>query len=1535
MSKYDKLRTSGISSQSSVYDEVRSARGIGGFEKPAPPPLSRPLGDSGPMFSTTGAMRNLQDTITPDPIRERLEASKLPVVRTDLDQYRTETQESRRGLPSFREIGQRIADDWRKIPETDLRPPEIQRLGDAAARALTPDSPMIGRREDGSYGNIPGPTARERLISQQTTESTGSQGLDRTLDFVGEMGSYLFNPAGGIGQGPIALYNSPGVQRLAQQASSRIRNPLGQRVAEEAAREGLAAAAYAGPRSLLVGDSEGGEIARNVAIEGSLGVAGGAAFPLVGAGVRKLLERYLPSTPPLALPAGRARGNLNRAETPEVIYDADTRPTGLPEASEETIQRTRNLEESRNDLAEIRDEINAIQSRYEQAVNDQYNLLREQLRTREGVEPRRPIYDSDGYPVGGVAGYSRNPQWYQDFYEMYEKVPNRRELYDLARQHIDEGYMDMSSRIPSWREMNRFDETLTALQSVAEEIESGIRGLSNRVSQVDAPLAETKLRRNEPFERISSRSDVQSMSDYSVDGRPLLRRGEGTGTTPIRRSEIIKELSEKLDIPIRVGRYQQRAHGIFKVKPEVVRTRLANDIPVISHEVGHALDKRFRILSGAIGDVAEELTKLGRRTSNPNYTPEQIKSEGVAEYVRMYLTDPEDALSAAPRFSEYFKNRLPNDVMKILDNAQRQIKDYIEQPLLMKSLSEMRVGTSRWEEFKESAERFLNPSRWYTQFVDELNPINNALKPLGEEGRNVFRDFWLLRGSAGRARSFLHHGVSDARYNKKGDSLKQILHPVMEDLDLLRTYAKDKRAIELAKRDIMTGSDINLDERIKVVQYIERTNPEVVKAHEKLKRYQDMLLDELTGSGVLSKDDVAKFKKDNQEYVPFYRVIDNNKSNQPSGIANASSPVKRIKGSDRDIEDILESIIKNTYHYTAIAQRNKAMLNLVDTFSKHDGLGKLVEKVPIPMQQQSFSLSELQKVFEEANIDVKDVDLDRIASIFRPSQQIPGRDNIVQVYRNGKRELYQLDQDLYRAVTAADTDQMGSILRAANMPVRWLRSGVVNTLEFWFKNMWRDQFHAMSASNYGYIPFVDMARGMAHVLGKTDTFRQYMAAGGAQSFRQSLDRKYLQEDLRNMLAVSMRDKTLNILRNPIQAMQALSELSETGTRVGEFARGARRDSSPEGLRQAALSARDLIDFGRAGSIGKNINRISAFWNAQIQGVDRTIRVFTGPNKYEALAKSTAVLTVPTIGLYQANKNDPRYQELSQWDKDLFWHFWVGDKHFRLPIPFELGVLFKVIPERILSAIDGVEDPTRKLGETIYEQFSPIPWINDITALSPWIEAYANKNFMDAPIVPRNEENLPAEDQAGSRTSSLAKAIARLPIVRENELTGDTLGSPRKIDHVISGYFGSLGQYASQTADAVLGAVGARETAPKPDVGLSSSPFFKGIMGRRLSSNTDSIEKFYERLDDLNKRSASARKREEDFEEEMDLRYMRSIQSDMRDLTVERRRIEDDKDMSPREKTERIQVLNWEINNLAREGLGLDPLRLDDLYPNAQ
>ena len=156
-----------------------------------------------------------------------------------------------------------------------------------AAQLSVPDAPLIreGRPVEGT-------SARQLHAELNPVRSTGSETLDRIGDVAGQVGSYFLNPAA-PSQGPVALYNAARnltLTRPVQAVSQRVTNPVANRALREAVQESATAAAYAVPSSLIRGDTTAPEIAKNVAIEGSIGAVTGGAVGAIGETIGRALQ---------------------------------------------------------------------------------------------------------------------------------------------------------------------------------------------------------------------------------------------------------------------------------------------------------------------------------------------------------------------------------------------------------------------------------------------------------------------------------------------------------------------------------------------------------------------------------------------------------------------------------------------------------------------------------------------------------------------------------------------------------------------------------------------------------------------------------------------------------------------------------------------------------------------------------------------------------------------------------------------------------------------------------------------------------------------------------------------------------------------------------------------------------------------------------------------------------------------------------------------------------------------------------------------
>lgn len=811
------------------------------------------------------------------------------------------------------------------------------------------------------------------------------------------------------------------------------------------------------------------------------------------------------------------------------------------------------------------------------------------------------------------------------------------------------------------------------------------------------------------------------------------------------------------------------------------------------------------------------------------------------------------------------------------------------------------------EKSKWSFDKFM------TAVIDDLRPLDKATRELGGRDlsfeNNPYTQARLARGVAGKAETYLRGGVYNEQGQKIGQSLEEIIKPIEKKMDDFLAYATSKRALDYDEKSLVAGikpkdvegmSDRQLADA--TIRQLEAESPEFKAVHQELVKYNNRLMDELVDAGVLDEATVLSLREENPNYIPMFRVQEPKVrgfeplSNPKNKYANLGEPFKQRTGSEKPIINPVESIIKNTYLTLNMAERNRvgrSLLELVDgagenTWGRVVNLGK------------GLSVDDVGRSLDEANVQLNSGTSDAIDNLFK------GEGNKVYVYQNGQRVEMELQEDLYKAMLSLDTQKQNFFIKMLSVPTRMLRTGAVLSPDFGPVNIFRDQFSAYINSKYGFKPFVDMFSGLGNVLKKDDVYWSWKNNGGANSVLSTLDREYLQQDLRTMVKQSLwsnvKDKAKHPLRTMLEPLRKVSEITEESTRLGEFKKGLKKGATP---REAAFASRDLIDFNRAGNLGRQYNQVTAFFNAAVQSMDKLARTFKEDGKGATIRALTGI-TLPSIVAYMYNHDKDWYREIPQRERDLYWHFEIDDQIYKLPKPFEAGVMFGTVAERIAEALK-TQDPEafEGLGETIRATFTP-PWLP--TAVTPWIEAYANRStYFDSPIVPRREQDLLPEDQYGPYQSELFKAFGAL-----------TKTSPRKAEHIFKGYTGGLGKYALMGTDAVSKVAG-KERPELPDRGMADMPIINRFVVKNLEGSNQSVDDFYKAMDKLRRENMSAKKNNPDHENSSDYKKINKISREISDLQAEKRDIIADMNMDGKEKTRRIKYIDKDITELAKKG----------------
>ena len=826
----------------------------------------------------------------------------------------------------------------------------------------------------------------------------------------------------------------------------------------------------------------------------------------------------------------------------------------------------------------------------------------------------------------------------------------------------------------------------------------------------------------------------------------------------------------------------------------------------------------------------------------------------------------------------------------------------------------------------------------YTQIIDDLHPLSNAVQAMlagvdipAEDNPYILAR--LTRGNAGRAQHWLDYGVYDYKTQTvNSPSLRSILKPVGKNLSDFRALIVAQRNQILTERGIETGISIEAAEQV-----ITRAKPELLKASEDLQIFQLKSLEFIRDSGLISEIDFLQIKKLNPFHIPFNRLMAEGSTKVSPGKGMLIfKPIRTIKGSGKTIIDPLESIIKNTFTYITIAERNRTLIALKNLSLESERGREFVNIVKPSIKRTEITGKELNLELSEFGIEFSD---DFSLEIFRAE---PGKlkTNQFTLFEDGKRITIEVNTDLGVALAGMDSASVDILTKILSVPAKTLRAGVTADPAFMIRNIIRDPLTAFMQSNNAHIPFWDSLTGIVNITGQTEIYQKWLRSGAAQATFVSLDRNYLQNSLNRLIQDS---PLTNQLKTPLDFLRATSELAENSTRVGEFARATARGKT---IFEAGFEAREIsIDFARRGASHamQSFSRMSAFLNPKIQGYDRMVRALK-TNPMRVTARAAAGIILPSI-LLTLNKYElvdgewkqkDWYRRRNDWEKDMYWLVDLGGpKDFetivKIPKPFEYGIVFGTATERFIEFM-ATEDPKA------FESFigalggglDPVGMTP--TIMTPFIEQFANRSlFTGAPLVPRAHEDWVEQYKFTPYTTELTKSIAGILAVVPG-LSDVELVSPVSIDNFIRAWTGGLGTQTRDAFDFAGRKLGVLKDPPKAAATLADMPLIKSFLVRNPGISNKPIRDFFDKFNKNQKRVNTIRglakmgeieaaiSLEERAFREGRLILMKGHKSTLTDLINITRTLNRDPGISSAEKRQLIDQLYIRITEIAEDGL---------------
>lgn len=256
----------------------------------------------------------------------------------------------------------------------------------------------------------------------------------------------------------------------------------------------------------------------------------------------------------------------------------------------------------------------------------------------------------------------------------------------------------------------------------------------------------------------------------------------------------------------------------------------------------------------------------------------------------------------------------------------------------------------------------------YTEWVDRYTPIENLVKKAeqktGEKLDTSSNPYFQARMYAGLVES-IKEQVNDKTFIKKdgkikitGEGFLPIINDYVEQIkDVEPNYDKaiedlsdyliaNRYLLDLKDRD---GYEATEEQKLKAVSDMTKLNlkygdkiEDISKIADRIYAFNQRILHNLVDSGNMSQETYDKIIEQNPHHISYKRVMDDNGIGQnffaKPKFTDAKSPIKKIRGSERDIQNIFVSTLEDVSRILDTAERNKvarSVANLKDILPEY------------------------------------------------------------------------------------------------------------------------------------------------------------------------------------------------------------------------------------------------------------------------------------------------------------------------------------------------------------------------------------------------------------------------------------------------------------------------------------------------------------------------------------------------------------------------------------------------------------------------
>lgn len=848
--------------------------------------------------------------------------------------------------------------------------------------------------------------------------------------------------------------------------------------------------------------------------------------------------------------------------------------------------------------------------------------------------------------------------------------------------------------------------------------------------------------------------------------------------------------------------------------------------------LGKTYDTMMNRLYNGNADIRAEADK--RMEANKNLTKEVAVEETLAT-----MTETLEAKSGLPaRIAQYFYaikmavkqffgvgNVTDNEVKQLVANARRHVKRGEAKGVDAGGEATYRTSEADFGEYSDSpsaqeAKDSKDTRSWMQRVTDGLAmgletglsdmhaPIINALKAVG--GHDAMQAMYAIRqtgASNAWVRNILATGVPKFSHDEKGflgvtidknspSAADALL--MLQGIPAGNGAAKAALATDYMKaiRGLRVGPEKLGSSKEKLQETLDYVNqrPELKQALEafraKYNEYNTALVKFVEASGGITPEQAKEFLE-HGDYIPFYRNNDgvleisfgDSQFVKMGDIANTPF-LHMLKGSDKQVLPINESIVYNTKLLTDIALVNFAKRNAAYAIrAAGAGLGKVDEKgIPTHMMPIHFGTAPKGTQYIEWGEAPNKAEIEAAA---KPAKDRTDKEKAI-VKNSGKRWMeIKTEGTVMEGIPAEVIGKsiegfhalMPAYVRASARLNDFLRVNVMRTPVYILRQLLRDPIGASSTTGLKAGP-------LGAVLNTMKNYGKTFTSGGDNiqvlNERALVQSNLLTGDIDDMARILERfgDGTEpNVVRELLNAMDTAAHNADAATRLQIY-----NDGIAQGLSDVEASYRvmESMNFNKRGSWTtiQHMNRMIPFFNSSIQAMSVALKAMRGNMPFEEKLKvqrkfaNNAMLLAMGGFAYAAmmhsdDDDDESYSKLKAVDRYGNFHIPVGNGNFiRVPVGYaESGGLAYALGQSLYDAmyndnVDG-EHIAKAMGRYALAATPgggalPLP-----AGLKQAVEWATNTDLRTlTPIVPGAYSKRAAEDQYTPDTLETFKALGK-------------------------------------------------------------------------------------------------------------------------------------------------------------------------------